>query len=143
MKRMIHLVLMLLCFAVASAQVHKKGMTMKLTIDGQVFHVNTNDDPLVKQIAVMCPLSLEFSRSGNHEYYSRLPRKVDESNSTKTTKAHAGELMYFGGWNCLSLLFADADVAPYQLVKIGEFDREIVSLLKKSGNSVKVEIGIE
>lgn len=82
---MIHIVLMLLCFAVASAQVHKKGMTMKLTIDGQVFHVNTNDDPLVKQIAVMCPLSLEFSRSGNHEYYSRLPRKVDESNSTKTT----------------------------------------------------------
>jgi hypothetical protein len=66
-----------------------------------------------------------------------------ESNSTKTTKAHAGELMYFGGWNCLSLLFADADVAPYQLVKIGEFDREIVSLLKKSGSSVKVEIGIE
>jgi hypothetical protein len=51
--------------------------------------------------------------------------------------------MYFGGWNCLSLLFADADVAPYQLVKIGEFDREIVSLLKKSGSSVKVEIGIE
>ena len=32
---------------------------------------------------------------------------------------------------------------PYQLVKIGEFDREIVSLLKKSGSSVKVEIGIE
>ena len=116
---MIHLVLMFLCFAVASAQVHKKGMTMKLTIDGHVFNVNTNEDPLVAQIAAMCPLSLEFSRSGNHEYYSRLPRKVDESNSTKTTKAHAGELMYFGGWNCLSLLFADADVAPYQLVKIG------------------------
>ena len=143
MKRMIHLVLMFLCFAVASAQVHKKGMTMKLTIDGHVFNVNTNEDPLVAQIAAMCPLSLEFSRSGNHEYYSRLPRKVDESNSTKTTKAHAGKLMYFGGWNCLSLLFADADVAPYQLVKIGEFDREMVSLLKKSDSSVKVEIGIE
>ena len=143
MKRMIHLVLMLLCFAVASAQVHKKGMTMKFTIDGQVFNVNTNDDSLVTQIAAMCPLSLEFIRSGNHEYYSRLPKKVDESNSTKTTKAHAGELMYFGGWNCLSLLFADADVAPYQLVKIGEFDSEMVSLLKKSGNSVKVKIDIE
>ena len=140
---MIHLVLMFLCFAVASAQVHKKRMTMKLTINGHVFNVNTNEDPLVAQIAAMCPLSLEFSRSGNHEYYSRLPRKVDESNSTKTTKAHAGELMYFGGWNCLSLLFADADVAPYQLVKIGEFDREMVSLLKKSGNSVKVKIDIE
>ena len=140
---MIHLVLMFLCFAVASAQVHKKGMTMKFTIDGQVFNVNTNDDSLVTQIAAMCPLSLEFSRSGNHEYYSRLPKKVDESNSTKTTKAHAGELMYFGGWNCLSLLFADADIAPYQLVKIGEFDREMVSLLKKSGNSVKVKIDIE
>ena len=140
---MIHIVLMLLCFAVASAQVHKKGMTMKLTIDGHVFNVNTNEDPLVKQIAVMCPLSLEFIRSGNHEYYSRLPKKVDESNSTKTTKAHAGELMYFGGWNCLSLLFADADVAPYQLVKIGEFDSEMVSLLKKSCNSVKVKIDIE
>jgi len=127
MKRMIHLVLMLLCFAVASAQVHKKGMMMKFTIDGQVF----------------CPLSLEFIRSGNHEYYSRLPKKVDESNSTKTTKAHAGELMYFGGWNCLSLLFADADVAPYQLVKIGEFDSEMVSLLKKSCNSVKVKVDIE
>ena len=140
---MIHLVLMFLCFAVASAQVHKKGMTMKFTIDGQVFNVNTIDDSLVTQIAAMCPLSLEFSRSGNHEYYSRLPKKVDESNSTKTTKAHAGELMYFGGWNCLSLLFADADIAPYQLVKIGEFDREMVSLLKKSGNSVKVKIDIE
>ena len=140
---MIHLVLIFLCFAVASAQVHKKGMTMKLTIDGHVFNVNTNEDPLVAQIAAMCPLSLEFSRSGNHEYYSRLPRKVDEGNSKKTTKTHTGELMYFGGWNCLSLLFADADVAPYQLVKIGEFDREFVSLLKKSGSSVKVEISIE
>ena len=140
---MIHLVLMLLCFAVASALVHKKGMTMKFTIDGQVFNVNTNDDSLVTQIAAMCPLSLEFSRSGNHEYYSRLPKKVDESNSTKTTKAHVGELMFFGGWNCLSLLFADADVVPYQLVKIGEFDSEMVSLLKKSGNSVKVKIDIE
>ena len=140
---MIHIVLMLLCFAVASAQVHKKGMTMKFTIDGQVFNVNTNDDSLVTQIAAMCPLSLEFICSGNHEYNSRLPKKVDESNSTKTTKAHAGELMYFGGWNCLSLLFADADVAPYQLVKIGEFDSEMVSLLKKSGNSVKVKIDIE
>ena len=116
---------------------------MKFTIDGQVFNVNTNDDSLVTQIAAMCPLSLEFSRSSNHEYYSRLPKKVDESNSTKTTKAHVGELMYFGGWNCLSLLFADADVAPYQLVKIGEFDSEMVSLLKKSGNSVKVKIDIE
>ena len=48
---MIHLVLMFLCFAVASAQVHKKGMTMKLTIDGHVFNVNTNEDPLVAQIA--------------------------------------------------------------------------------------------
>ncbi len=116
---------------------------MKLTIDGQVFHVSTNDDPLVAQIASMCPMSLEFSRSGNHEYYSRLPRKADESNSTKTTKAYAGELMYFGGWNCLSLLFADADVSPYQLVKLGEFDKEMVALLKKSVSSVKVKIDVE
>ena len=37
-------------------------MRLKVTIGGQVFHVNTTSDPLVQQIAAMCPMELTASR---------------------------------------------------------------------------------
>ena len=68
-KRLIGVVLVLLCLTAASAQTYKsKTMRLKVTISGQTFHVQTCDDPLVGQIASMCPMEMEFSRSGNHEY---------------------------------------------------------------------------
>ena len=111
-KRLIGVVLVLLYITAASVQTYNsKTMRMKVTINGQTFHVQTNKDPLVSQVAAMCPMELEFSRSGNHEYYSRLPKKADDGKSRKTSDAHKNELMYFGGWNCLSLLFDDVNVS--------------------------------
>ena len=136
--------LVLLCLTAASAQTHKvKRMRLKVTISGQVFHVQTVDDPLVSQVAAMCPMELEASRSGNHEYYSRLPKKVDDSKSRKTSDAHKNELMYFGGWNCLSLLFDDVNVAPYKLVKLGDFEEDVASVLRESAGKIKVKVEVE
>ena len=143
-KRLFGVVLVLLCITVASAQTYKsKTMRLKVTISGQTFHVQTNSDPLVSQVAAMCPVEMEFSRSGNHEYYSRLPKKADDSKSRKTSDAHKNELMYFGGWNCLSLLFDDVSVSPYQLVKLGDFEENITSFLKQSTGSISVKIEAE
>ena len=118
-------------------------MLLKVTIDGQVFHIQTNNDPLASQLAALCPIEQKFRRSGNHEYYGRLTEALSDTDSVKTTKAYAGELMYFGGWNCLSLLFADADVAPYQLVKLGAFQEEITNFLLEKGSDIKVKIEVE
>ena len=135
---------MLLCITAASAQTYRsKTMRLKVTISGRTFHVQTCDDPLVGQIASMCPMEMEFSRSGNHEYYSRLPKKADDGKSRKTSEAHKNELMYFGGWNCLSLLFDDVNVAPYQLVKLGDFEEDVALSLKQSAGSISVKIEAE
>ena len=143
-KRLFGVVLVLLCLTAASAQTYKsKTMRLKVTISGQTFHVQTNKDPLVSQVAAMCPMELEFSRSGNHEYYSCLPKKADDGKSRKTSEAHKNELMYFGGWNCLSLLFDDVNVAPYQLVKLGDFEEDVALSLKQSAGSISVKIEAE
>ena len=113
---------------------------MKVTINGQEYHVKVNNDPMVAQILAMCPMTLEVSRSGDHEYYGRLPQKADDSKSHQTSEAHKNELMYFGGWNCLSLLFEDVNVAPYKLVKLGEFEEDITGLLKASSAKITVRI---
>ena len=143
-RRLFSLVLMLLCMTAVSAQVRKgKSMKLKVTISGQVFHVKPVDDPMMAQVAAMCPLELEISRSGNHEYYGRLPRKADDGGSRQTSDAHRNELMYFGGWNCVSLLFEDVNVAPYGLVKLGDFEEDVASVLKKSGDTVSIRIEME
>ena len=143
-KRLLDIVLVLLFMTAASAQTCKsKTMRLKITINGQTFHIKPNGDPLVSQIAAMCPMEMEFSRSGNHEYYSRLPKNTDDSKSQKTSDAHKNELMYFGGWNCLSLLFEDVNVAPYQLVKLGDFEEDIASFLKQSTDIILIKIEIE
>ncbi len=138
------LVLMLLCLTAASAQeLDRKGMRLKITINGQVFHVRTVDDPLVGQVAAMCPMELKATRSGNHEYYGRLPKMADDSKSRHTSEARKNELMYFDGWNCLSLLFRDVSVAPYRLVKLGVFDEEVSPLLDGSGETISLKIEVE
>ena len=138
------LVLVLLCMTSASAQEHNgKDMRLVVTVSGQVFHVRPADDPMVKQIAAMCPMELRATRSGNHEYYGRLPRKADDGGSRQTSDAHRNELMYFGGWNCVSLLFEDVNVAPYGLVKLGDFEEDVASVLKKSGDTVSIRIEME
>ena len=135
---------MLLCMTVASAQVRKgKSMILKVTISEQVFHVKPVDESMVAQVVAMCPMEIEVSRSGNHEYYGRLPMKADDSKSRQTSKAHKNELMYFGGWNCLSLLFEDVNVAPYKLVKLGNFEEDISLFLKDSGGSLSIKIEVE
>ena len=143
-KRLIGVVLVLLCMTAASAQTYKSNtMRLKVTISGQTFHVQTCDDSLVGQIASMCPMEMEFSRSGNHEYYSRLPKNTNDSKSQKTSDAHKNELMYFGGWNCLSLLFEDVNVAPYQLVKLGDFEEDIASFLEQSTDTIFIKIEVK
>ncbi len=133
------LMLSVMIVTTASAQTFKKNY-MKVTINGQEYHVKVNNDPMVAQILAMCPMTLEVSRSGDHEYYGRLPQKANDSKSSQTSEAHKNELMYFGGWNCLSLLFEDVNVAPYKLVKLGEFEEDITDLLKSSLAEITVRI---
>ena len=131
--------LLVMIVTTASAQTFKKN-SMKVTINGQEYHVKVNDDPMVAQILAMCPMTLKVSRSGSHEYYARLPQKADDSKSHLTSEAHKNELMYFGGWNCLSLLFEDVNVAPYKLVKLGELEEDITDFLKRSPAEMTVII---
>ena len=133
------LILSVMIVTTASAQTFKKNY-MKVTINSQEYHVKVNNDPMVAQILAMCPMTLAVNRSGDHEYYGRLPQKADDRKSRQTSEAHKNELMYFGGWNCLTLLFEDVNVTPYKLVKLGEFEEDITDLLKSSPAEITVRI---
>ncbi len=111
---------------------------IKLTVNGTVFQAVLKDNALAENIAEMCPFSVDFTRSGDHEYYAALPGKPPVNGCTATTSGHRNGLYYFEDWNAFSIVFKDCDAAPYQIYHVGDFDKELFTLLEKSDGSVHV-----
>lgn len=109
-----------------------------ITIDGMAYHAVMQDNPPAEAIAAMCPFTVSFTRSGDHEYYSSLTKKVTAKDSPSTTKGHRNGLYYFEGWNAVSFVFKDCDTAPYQINHIGDFEEDVSAALEKAGKTVKV-----
>ena len=111
---------------------------LRTTIDGVVYHVVLQDNSLVEKIVSMCPFTMEYVRSGDHEYYAALPEKATAKGCPATTKGHRNGLYYFEGWNALSLVFRDCDTAPYQIHHVGDFEEDISSVLKSAGGKIQI-----
>ena len=109
-----------------------------LTIDGKVYHAVLRENSLAEQIAAMCPLELDYTRGGGHEYYAALPKKVSAKGCESTTKGCRNGLYYFEGWNAFSLVFRDCDITPYQIHQIGEFEEDVSTVLEKTGRSIRI-----
>lgn len=50
-------------------------------------------------------------------------------------------MWHFGGWNAITLLFKDCNTSLFEVVKLGEFEEDIVPILKN--NVVILEIMCE
>ena len=91
----------------------------------------------------MCPFQLDCTRSGEHEYYAALPRRVNTVGCPATTAGHRNGLYYFEGWNALSLVFRDCDTAPYQIHQIGELEEDMSAMLERAGGSAHICCEVE
>ena len=118
-------------------------MRFKFTINGTIFYANMVDNPLVKQIAEMCPFEQDYHRYTEHEYYTRLPKPTDERECKHETFARKNEIWYFGGWNAFTILFGDCDTSPFQVVKLGEMVEDVVPELKDAGSSLKIKCEVD
>lgn len=111
---------------------------IKIMVDGVVYHAALQGNALAEEISAMCPFSMNFTRSGKHEYYAALPKKAAVQDCAATMTGHRNGLYYFEGWNALSIVFKDCDTAPYKIYHVGNFDEELSALLEKSGGSVLI-----
>lgn len=116
---------------------------LRLTIDETVYHAELPDRTLARQIASMCPFEADYQRSAEGEYFTRLPDEVSISGCEKTTIAYKNKLYYFAGWNAFSIVFADCDIAPYEIVYLGDFQEDIANQLKNEGTAVHIICELE
>ena len=121
----------------------KLGKKFKFTIDGKVYHANMIDNPLVEKIAKMCPFEADYQRYTEHEYYTRLPEKTSAKGCKMTTMAYKNQVFYFEGWNAFTILFGDCNIAPFEVVHLGDMVEDVVPQLKDAGATVHVNVEVE
>lgn len=118
------------------------GVTMaerlKIIINGTVLHASLEKSTLSEQLASLCPFESKLQRRGGHEYYSTLPKTISGNDSRKLSQTKKNQLTYFEGWNALSFLFEDADISPYSVDLLGEFEEDVASFLKGAGKTISV-----
>ena len=112
---------------------------MKLTINGQVYTVELERNALGESVRAMCPVTLDMSRSGEHEYYAALPQKAATRGALETAHVKRDCVYYFAAWNALALAFRDAEIAPYKVHLVGRADG-ISELLEKAGEILRVSL---
>lgn len=111
---------------------------IRFTVNGTAYYAALQENLLTEKIISMCPFSMEYTRSGEHEYYAVLPERTSAKGCQSTTKGHRNGLYYFEGWNALSLVFRDCNTAPYKINHIGDFEDDISALLEKSGDKIQI-----
>ena len=114
------------------------GKRIRFTINGAKYPAVLHDDAPTEQIAAMCPFEAEFSRSGSHEYYAALPKKLSVKGYVSTTKGHKNGIYYFEGWNALSLVIKDCNTAPYPIYYLGDFENDVSALLSSAGGRIRI-----
>lgn len=118
-------------------------MRFRFTLNGQVFHANMVENDIVKEVAKHLPFTAKYTRYTEHEYYTRLPFPTSDGNCKKEYDAHKNEVWYFGGWNAFTILFGDCNTAPFEVVKLGEIEEDVVPLLKNAENVLSIQCEIE
>ena len=112
---------------------------MKLTINGQSYTVELEHNALGESVRAMCPVTLDMSRSGEHEYYAALPKKAATRGVAETAHVKRDCAYYFAAWNALALVFRDTEITPYKVHFVGRADG-ISELLEKAGSVLRVTL---
>lgn len=111
---------------------------IRFTVNGIECYAALQENPLTEKIVAMCPFTMEYTRSGEHEYYAALPERATAKGCPSTTKGHRNGLYYFEGWNALSIVFRDCDTSPFSINHIGDFEGDISALLEKSSGKIQI-----
>lgn len=118
-------------------------MRFRFTIDGRAYHADMVDNPLVRQIASMCPFEADYQRYTEHEYYTRLPHPTSQAGCELTTYAKANQVFYFSGWNAFTILFGDCDTSPFEVVHLGDMVEDVIPQLRGAGRTLHVLCEVE
>ncbi|WP_164508363.1 cyclophilin-like fold protein [Companilactobacillus kedongensis] len=111
-----------------------------IEIQGKRYLAELEESSVSSEIQKQFPLSLILNRSGSNEYYNSLPKKIKTA-SKGTSHVQAGYIYYFAGSNAFSLNFADLNISPFEVVKIGYVDDEsLIQMLSTGPKSIEVNI---
>lgn len=119
------------------------GNIIKLTLDGKNYTATLKDNRTVEDILNMLPLELTLQRYAGHEYYSSLPEKPSMEGVPVTSEAHAGGIYYYDGWNAFTVLFGDANIAPFEVVHVGDVHEDVITPLSVAGANITAKIEID
>lgn len=118
-------------------------MKFKITINDNVYYANMVDCDLVNQIAKFCPFEDTYKQHLKHEYFTKLPSQVDDEGCQLTTTILKNKLYYYKKWNAFLIVFEDANVSPYELTHIGDFEEDVSEYLQEKGRNIFVEVDLE
>lgn len=112
---------------------------IQVTINDKVYHANFIECKLTSSIVSMMPLTLNFTRALDREYYCQLPQKAGPADLKKTCDAHKNSLYYFEAWNAMSMFYNDANTSPDEIHNIGEYEEDISEFLKEQGDKLTIK----
>ena len=150
MKKIIFLIVSILCISgfvfakTINMQKNKatnmEKQTMNFVIAGKTYKASVNDNKTSQDIIKNLPLSLNYVRYAEHEYYAELPLKP-VFDKERTSHILAGHIYYWDGWNAFVINYKECDISPYKVVHIGEIeDKSIVKYLETADKNISVEV---
>ena len=123
--------LLMICSAAFAAPKSVKN-TMFVAINGKNYAVRLEANETAQAIAAALPLDLKMERFGGHEFWATLPF-VPPFAVPRTSQVKSGHVYYWDGWNAFVINYIDSDIAPYNVVHVGEIaDKTICAVLDKA-----------
>lgn len=121
-------------------QTNMEKQTMNIVIAGKTYKAIMNDNKTSQDIIKNLPLTLNYVRYAEHEYYAELPFKP-VFDKERTSHILAGHIYYWDGWNAFVINYKECDISPYKVVHIGEIeDKSIVKYLETAEKNIFVEV---
>lgn len=114
---------------------------MTIILNDQPYEVALENNATATDILAMLPLNGTFSRFGGHEFYMELP-STPAFAKERTSQIKAGHVYYWDGWNAFVINYIDWDIAPYEVVHVGEIiDQTIMDVLAHTEDTIT--LGVE
>lgn len=116
---------------------------LRVTIDGRKYHALLEENPLTDQLAGLCPFETDIQKRGGHEFYTGFPGKFSQRKYRTISKTRRNQITYFDGWNALSFLYEDADISPYSVAYLGEFEEDAAAYLREAGQKIHIRCELD
>lgn len=113
------------------------------TINDKKFYAVLDENSVTNQLVSLCPFETDMVRRGGHEYYTSLSQKLSVDGCKIISEIRKNQITYFDGWNALSFLFEDANISPYMVEYLGEFEDDVAAYLCNAGDTVHIQCELD